>query len=134
MPSVIKPNVAEAEELLDRALGDVDAVVKGARELAARGIDVVVISMGAEGSVCIQGERVWRIVPPVIERHSTVGSGDSFVAGLAIALARGGDLVEGLRLGTAAGAATAMSEGTALASAEDVSRLLPEVGIEVIDA
>jgi len=134
VPSVIKPNVAEAEELLGRALGDVDAVVKGARELAARGIDVVVISMGAEGSVCIQGKRVWRIVPPVVERQSTVGSGDSFVAGLAIALARGDDLVEGLRLGTAAGAATAMSAGTALASVNDVSRLLPDVGIEVIDA
>lgn len=133
-PDVIKPNVAEAEELLGRALPDPEAVARGARELAGRGIEVVVVSMGGAGSVCVRGRQAWRIIPPTIERRSTVGSGDSFVAGLAIALARGDDLTEGLRLGTAAGAATAMTPGTALGAAEDVERLLPQVQIEQITA
>lgn len=131
-PDVIKPNLSEAEELLGRALPDLNAVVAGAREIAARGVRVVVVSMGGEGSVCVEGERAWRIVPPSVERRSTVGSGDSFLAGVAIALARGDDLVEGLRLGTAAGAATAMTPGTALGNADDIARLLPLVEIEEI--
>lgn len=131
-PYLIKPNVQEAERLLGRSLPNLRAVVDGARELAARGIAVVVISMGAEGVVCAEGDRVWRAIPPKVERRSTVGSGDSLVAGLAVALARGEAIEEGLRLGTAAGAATAMTPGTALGTAEEIRALLPQVRIEVL--
>jgi fructose-1-phosphate kinase PfkB-like protein len=58
-----------------------------------------------------------------------VGSGDSLVAGLAIALASGGDIAEGLRVGTAAGAATAMTRGTQLGTREDIERLTSAVEI-----
>lgn len=129
-PSCIKPNRDEAERLLGRALPDVNAVVQGARELAQRGIDVVVISMGAAGAVCVQGSTVWHAIPPKVNRKSTVGSGDSLVAGLAVAFARGEPIVEGLRLGTAAGAATAMTPGTALGTAAEINALLPRVQIE----
>jgi len=129
-PYAIKPNIAEAEELLGRRLPDLEAVVAGARELAARGIAVVVISMGAQGAVCVEGGRAWRALPPVVKRQSTVGSGDSFVAGLAVALARSEGVEAGLRLGTAAGAATAATPGTELGSAEAVQALLPQVRVE----
>jgi fructose-1-phosphate kinase PfkB-like protein len=105
-------------------------VVAGARELASWGIEAVVISLGAQGAVCDQGERAWLAVPPAVERRSTVGSGDSLVAGLAVALASGHDIAEGLRQGTAAGAATAMTPGTAQRTAEQVRALLPRVRIE----
>ncbi|MFN0073533.1 MAG: 1-phosphofructokinase [Chloroflexota bacterium] len=132
IPSLIKPNIEEAQRLLGRPLPDTDAIIDGARALLARGIGTVVISMGARGLICAQGERVWHVRPPQIERQSTVGSGDSLVAGLAIALARGDDIAEGLRLGSAAGAATAMTIGTALGTAADVQMLLPKVSIEVV--
>ncbi len=129
-PYLIKPNVAEAEELLGRPLPDLPAVVQGARELAGRGCAAVVISLGAEGAVCVQGERAWWAVPPPVERRSHVGAGDSLVAGLAVALARGEDVVAGLRLGVAAGAASVMTLGTSLGRAEDVAALLPRVRVE----
>ncbi|MHB1134342.1 MAG: 1-phosphofructokinase [Chloroflexota bacterium] len=129
-PYLIKPNVLEAERLLGRSLPDLPAVVAGARELLRAGVGVVVISMGAQGSVCVTPERAWRAVPPSVERRSTVGSGDSLVAGLAMALSRGETLTEGLRLGSAAGAATAMTTGTQLATAQDVRALLPRVEVE----
>jgi 1-phosphofructokinase family hexose kinase len=131
-PGLIKPNVPEAERLLGRALPDVGAIAAGARELVRRGIGVVVISMGAAGAVCSSGDRAWRILPPQVPRESTVGSGDSLVAGLAVVLARGGDIIDGLRLGTAAGAATAMSPGTALGTGSEVETLLPQVRIELL--
>lgn len=55
--------------------------------------------------------------------RSTIGSGDSMVAGLAIAFNDGRTFAEGLRLGTAAGAATAMTLGTRLCEARAVRRL-----------
>lgn len=131
-PDVIKPNVSEAEGLLGRKLPDLAAVVEGARELCARGIGTVVISMGGSGAVCVQGENAWRAVPPKVELKSTVGSGDCFVAGVAIALARGDSIESGLRVGTAAGAATAMTPGTSLGQAQDVAMLLPAVQIEPV--
>jgi 1-phosphofructokinase family hexose kinase len=128
-PDVIKPNTKEAEAMLGRPLPDVDAVVAAARELLASAPRAVVISMGSRGSICATPGRVIHALPPKVERRSTVGSGDSLVAGLAIALAEGKEIVDGLRLGTAAGAATAMTTGTALGTPEDIERLLPAVDL-----
>ena len=129
-PSLIKPNRPEAERLLGRQLPHQQAVVEGARELLERGIRTVVISLGASGAVAADEDGVWLATPPSVELRSTVGSGDSLVAGLAIAMARGDDIVDGLRVGTAAGAATALMPGSALATASDVEELLPQVHIE----
>jgi 1-phosphofructokinase family hexose kinase len=128
-PSLIKPNVEEAEALLGRRLPDTAAIVAAARELLTRGPRAVVVSMGSRGSICAIAERVLHVIPPPVERRSTVGSGDSLVAGLAIALASGLDMAEGLRLGSAAGAATAMSHGTQLGTREDIERLVPAVEV-----
>jgi 1-phosphofructokinase family hexose kinase len=129
-PDLIKPNVAEAERLLQRRLPNEAAVIHAARELVDRGVGVVVISMGARGAICASAQRGWRVRPPVVERRSTVGSGDSMVAGLAVALARGDDLLTALKLGAAAGAAIAASTGTGLGTAEAVEAILPNVEIE----
>ena len=129
-PDLIKPNVEEAERLLQRRLPTDAAVVQAARERVNRGVGAVVISMGARGAICVAAQRAWRVRPPVVERRSTVGAGDSMVAGLAVALARGDDLVAALKLGAAAGAATAASTGTGLGTADAVEALLPQVEIE----
>src|SRR5581483_11521335 len=82
-------NLQEAEHLLGRPLRETASVIEGARELGRRGVSIVVISMGARGAVCVSGGRTWLVHPPTVERRSTVGSGDSFVAGLGVALVRG---------------------------------------------
>lgn len=133
-PDLIKPNRAEAEALLDRPLPDRAAIIAGARELLGHGLRAVVISLGGEGSICVTADRVLLATPPPVERKSTVGSGDSLVAGLAIALASGRDLAEGLGLGTAAGAATAMTPGTHLGTREEIERLVPAVTVQTIEA
>lgn len=129
-PDLIKPNVHEAERLLGRRLPDEKAVMEAAEELRARGAGAVVISMGKHGAICTHGGGCWKIVPPPIEARSTVGSGDSMVAGMAVAMARGDAVEEGLRLGTAAGAATAASCGTSLGTAKDVGALVASVRLE----
>ncbi len=134
---LVKPNLLEAEQLLGRPLPDLAAQLAGAREIAALSPNpatTVVLSLGAAGALCVQGRSAWRALPPKVPDRSTVGSGDSMVAGLAVAMARGAPMAEGLRLGTAAGAATAMTPGTALGAREDVQTLLPLVTVEALGA
>lgn len=126
-PTLIKPNVGEAVEVLGRALPDDDAVLAAAHEFRARGARQVVISQGAAGAIGLNDSGAWKAVPPVVHARSTVGSGDSMIAGLAIAMSEGRPLIEGLRLGTATGAATAMIPGTRLCKPEDVYALLSGV-------
>ena len=129
-PTLIKPNRPEAQRLLGRQLPDLEAVTDAARELAATRSTIVIISMGGNGAVYATKDGAWLAVPPEIELNSSVGSGDALVAGLAVALAGDRPLVEGLREGTAAGAATAQTAGTTPGSKEEVARLLPQVQIK----
>lgn len=128
-PALIKPNVEEAAEVLGRALENDDQVAEAAYELQRRGAQRVVISQGAQGAIGVGPDGCWKAVPPAVQACSTVGSGDSMVAGLAIALSEGGDLKAGLMLGTAAGAATATIPGTKLCQRSDVESLIPGVQI-----
>ena len=132
-PSLIKPNVEEAGEVLGRTIGgDADALA-AALELRALGAERVVISQGAQGAVGMDERCAWKAVPPAVEARSTVGSGDSMVAGLASALHQGLGLDEGIRLGTAAGAGTATTPGMHLCLREDFERLLPGVVVRALD-
>lgn len=128
-PALIKPNVEEACEVLGRELKTDDEILEAANELRRRGALRVVISQGADGAIGTGPDGCWKAIPPKVQACSTVGSGDSMVAGIAIALSEGGELKEGLMLGTAAGAATATIAGTKLAGRGDVEALLAGVQI-----
>ena len=129
-PDLIKPNREELERLVGHATVSEADVLKAAAELRDRGIANVVVSMGKQGTIALSAEGAWRAYPPTVETVSAVGSGDSLVAGLVLALSRGDSLDEGLRIGTAAGAATAMRPGTRLARGDDIRRLIPRVVVE----
>jgi 1-phosphofructokinase len=126
-PALVKPNVEELAELIGHTPGGAAEIVAAAQGVRARGAAAVVVSMGADGAIGVDATGAYRAFAPHVEAHSTVGSGDSMVAGLAIALAEGTGLAEGLRLGAAAGAATAMRPGTQLCRPDDVHRLVRDV-------
>jgi 1-phosphofructokinase family hexose kinase len=128
-PTVVKPNAEEAAEIVGFPVVSDDDALRAARELQRRGVENVVISMGADGAIGLDDTESFKVIPPPVTAKSTVGSGDSMVAGLAIAFAERSGLEEGLRLGTAAGAATAMLEGTHLCRRKDVERFYTLVKI-----
>lgn len=131
-PALIKPNAEEAGALLHRTLRtDADAA-EAAQQLRRLGAANVVISQGGDGAVAAGPEGLWKAVCPQVDVRSTVGSGDSMVAGLAIALDENLGLAEGLRIGTAAGAATAMTPATHLCRRDDFERLLPFVRVHAL--
>jgi 1-phosphofructokinase family hexose kinase len=132
-PMMIKPNIAEASRLVGAELDGPCDAARAARELVGRGVELVVVSMGKRGAVAANASECWYVVPPKVQAQSSVGSGDSMVAGITSAIASRKPLVEALALGAAAGAATAMSSGAEMGKREDINRLLPNVTMERID-
>ena len=131
-PDLVKPNRYELERLVGRSLATDEDVLVAAREVHERGVPIVVASLGKEGSIAVDAQGAWRARSPDVPVSSAIGAGDSLVAGLVVGLGRGDPLPEALRLGTACGAATALTPGTELCYPEDVERLLPHVVIEPI--
>jgi 6-phosphofructokinase 2 len=130
---LIKPSLRELADLCGKPLPDEAAQIAACREILARnGSQIVALSLGEKGALLITMERAWAARAPAITPLSTVGAGDSFVAGLAWSLARGDAFPQGLRHAVAAGTAALLSRGTELAHAGAMQTLLPEVVVEEI--
>lgn len=80
-PRVIKPNRDELAELVSRPLPTVAAVVDAAEEVRAMGVEIVIVSLGAEGAVLVGPGGMLMGESHVDRPRSTVGAGDSFLAG-----------------------------------------------------
>ncbi len=121
---LLKPNLKELAELTGQSQVTGTAHEKLAMQLVKEGrAEMVVVSLGAKGAVIATDAGIERVVPPSIVVKSTVGAGDSMVAGLTLAYARGKTPKEMLWYGVACGTAAAMSAGTELCRKEDVDRV-----------
>lgn len=114
-PTLIKPNGLELGQLVGvdgeqleaaAAAGDHQPVVDAARQVIDRGIDEVLVTLGPTGGMLITREGAWFATPPPVEVMSTVGAGDSALAGYLLARAEGGNqaacLAHAVAYGTAA--------------------------------
>jgi 1-phosphofructokinase family hexose kinase len=126
-PTVIKPNRQEAEVLLGRKIETVEDAIAAARNL--RGPETVILSLGAEGAVVVSGREALHAKTPPLRAISTVGSGDSFVAGWSVADTRGASLEERLRLAVACGAANCLAAQPGVLALEDVESASRQVEI-----
>ena len=131
-PEIVKLNHHEAERLLGTALESDQALVEAADAMRDAGAETAVVTAGARGAVAISEEGAWRSWSPPADVISSVGAGDALLGGLLYSLEEGGSLEEGLRWGTAAGAAACLTSGTQLCRQSDLLGLLPQVRIEQI--
>src|ERR1700689_3693246 len=131
-PSFVKPNRKEAEVLLGRALPDLQAVVTAAREIISLGAQGAAITMGTEGSVWVESKDgpAWFAQPSRLKAISTVGCGDTTLAGFAYAATRGLTGEEALRFAAACGAANCLAEFEGRISLSDVQSLAPKVSVK----
>jgi 1-phosphofructokinase len=132
-PDVVKPNRAEAEELLGRRLNNQTELAGAVRELLGMGPSTAVISLGAEGLVAGRRDRILHAAPPSIQARSSVGAGDALVAALACAMVEGLEFEALVRLAAAMGAATAAAGGSSVADMDAVRALLPAVALTRFD-
>lgn len=132
---LLRLDQAEAEAQAGQALADRAATVGFAQSLRAQGVAAMVaIARGAEGNILAAPEGVFHCRPPNVPVRSKIGAGDSFTGAFTLALARGARVDAALRLGTAAAAATVMSEGTALCDPADVARVQDDCRLDPVDA
>lgn len=124
-PFLVKPNNDELGEIFNVKIDDRATAAVYARKLKEYGAENVLVSMGGKGAVLIDenGEERFRAALQG-ETVNTVGAGDSMVAGFIAGYRQTKDYDYALLLGTAAGSATAFSEG--LGNKETINKLLLE--------
>ena len=102
-PDLIKPNHEELADLLGRPLATLGEVLSAAREVRAGGVGAVLVSLGADGALLVEGDGALHADTPPFVPASTVGAGDALLAGFLYAGGAGGEaLVEAVAWGAAA--------------------------------
>jgi len=121
---LVKPNLGELSSLINHEHIDIAKVPEIARRFIHRGqCEVMLVSMGNQGAHLITADQQYHVLPPPAERKSTVGAGDSMLAGFVLKLSENRPLREALQYGVAAGTAATMNAGTALCSLQDTEKL-----------
>jgi len=131
-PDIIKPNIHELSTLVGRRLEKRDEILDAAHEINRKGVRIVLVSMGPRGILLVSDGKNYQAVPPKVEVVNTIGAGDSSVAGFIYGQVSGMDLKKSLIYATAAGTATTLRVGTALARKEDVEMIVPQEKLEII--
>ncbi|MGI5842684.1 MAG: 1-phosphofructokinase family hexose kinase [Candidatus Xenobium sp.] len=105
----LKVNQAEFSEALGRPLDDPGRLLAALRSVLGAGAALVGITQGPQGALLATADGAWRVEAPPTQLVSSVGSGDSFLAGMAVAWDRQWGVPDSLRLAAACGAANAES-------------------------
>lgn len=124
-PFVVKPNNFELGEMFGVTLTSTDDIIEYAGRLQEMGAKNVLVSMAGDGAVLLDENgktHICGVCRGAVK--NSVGAGDSMLAGF-IAGSAEGDYEYALKLGTAAGGATAFSEG--LASAGLIAELMKQL-------
>jgi 1-phosphofructokinase len=129
-PFLVKPNQEEAAAATGLAVESVEDARRALEVLRGRGPQIVAVSLGA-GGLLVGGPdgQVLHLRPPQVEAISAVGLGDSLVAGMIAALARGESLAGAARWGAACGTAKATLPGVEMPTAELVAQFAEQVQI-----
>ncbi len=121
---LLKPNLGELERLSGWGTLDIEQADEAALKLIEAGkTEVIIVSLGPQGAYLITKDINEHIPAPTVKKLSTVGAGDSMVAGMVSVLARGGSYQEMVRMGVACGSAATMNAGTQLFKQQDALRL-----------
>jgi 6-phosphofructokinase 2 len=121
---MLKPNLGELSYLAGKKEIPPDEIKNTAQKMIAGGAcEVMAVSMGAAGAMLVTAEMATTYTPPAVERKSTVGAGDSMVAGIVFYLAQEKNLLQAVQYGVACGTAATLNAGTELCKKEDADRL-----------
>lgn len=111
-PYLIKPNIHELENALDRELKTNEEVIEAAREIISKyGVTYVLVSMGKDGSLLVTESQAFKGDAIETTVVSTVGAGDSMLAGFVFGLEKNMSLKQSLAFGAACSMLTISVEG-----------------------
>ncbi|MHB8896697.1 MAG: 1-phosphofructokinase family hexose kinase [Candidatus Geothermincolia bacterium] len=128
-PYLIKPNIIEFSELAGVEFKSDGEIIKFARTLNEKGVEIVVVSLGKKGAILVTREEALRGVVPVVS-DDTVGAGDSMVAGLVMGVVQALPLERAFHIGLAASVSAVMNKGPGLAEPDTFARAFPMIAVE----
>ncbi|KPV43058.1 1-phosphofructokinase [Alicyclobacillus ferrooxydans] len=129
-PHVVKPNRLELSRLLNRDLNTTREIVDACQKLLQTGIQTVVVSLGEDGLIGAVQDEILEVKVPKVTAVSSVGAGDTLVAGLLYGIYHDYSFSETLRFAAASGTAAASTPGTAQPTLVDVQSLLSQVTVK----
>jgi 6-phosphofructokinase 2 len=111
---LVKPSLGEFEALIGRELREQALLEQAAVELVRSGrVRLVAVTLGRDGALLATAEGTLRLPALDVVVRGAVGAGDSFLAAMTLALARGQSAQDAFAWGVAAGAAAVSNAGTA---------------------
>ena len=131
-PWLIKPNSEEIAMYSGKEVNSFSDCLDFAKKLLSDGIENVMISLGEKGALLVTANGAVGAVPPAINALSTIGAGDSTIAGFIAAYADGKDSAEQLRVAVSYGSAACLLEGTTPPTRENVADIYKDVKVENI--
>ena len=125
---LIKPNIGELCKMLGITHLEGNQVPDAAQQAVRDGFaELIAVSMGPDGAWLVTGEKKYFAAAPPVKKRSTVGAGDSMVAGITYMLQQKKSLQQVINFGVACGSAATMNEGTQLFKPEDVQELYEHI-------
>ena len=126
-PWLIKPNEEEIEHYTGEKTDSIDKARIKAGELQKTVAENVIISLGGKGAVLADNNGCFSVNAPKIVPLSTVGAGDTMIAGFIYSFTCKKNDAEALKFAVAAGSAACLTEGTAAPTLDSVNNLLKQI-------
>ena len=123
-PWIIKPNQEELEDMTGKKASSYEDIVAIAREIIDKGIENVVVSLGADGLIGINKDQAVKVDVPDVPVRSNVGAGDTTLSGFIAAMSRGDSFADAVKFAGACGSAAVTTEGTNPPSSQVVQEML----------
>lgn len=131
-PYFIKPNKDEVEAITGRKIRNIDDAIDEIKNFNNFGIQIVAISLGAEGSVVGYKDKIYKVNIPKVKAVNPVGSGDAYVAGMAIAIQKNDSIINAIKLASACGTANALEKESGFVTKSIVDDLFHKITVEEI--
>jgi 6-phosphofructokinase 2 len=130
-PYLIKPNLHEFGRLVEKNVVDMGEIIDQARPYMEV-LEHMVVSMGAKGVFGFSKDGVVHVAPPKVKVRSSMGAGDSLVAGIVYGLSSGGSFEKALVLGVACGTASTLNQENGFCRREDVFEIQKDIVVKKI--
>ena len=131
-PWLIKPNQEEISEYLGCQINTIDQALEKAQIFADHNITNVMVSLGEQGALLLHAGKGYIATPPTIHAVSTIGAGDSSLAGFIAAAKKSGDAADCLRNAVTYGTAACLTAGSLPPTAADIAAIYPQVQVKCL--
>lgn len=131
-PDAIKPNEDEFGELFH--LKDINEnLIIDSLKKSQSNIDTIIVSRGKEGAIVKKKNKLYKISIPIVKVVNTTGSGDSVIAGLAVAMDNDFDFYHQIKYAMACGISNAQHKGVGEVNKHKINKMFENITVEMIN-